>query len=98
MRDVGIRRERHDLLPWIVCGPHLRFPSRVLVSATNVLGGVQNDIKQAAIKLQSGRRCDGVTDIELRISERVFVIIEVRKGPELPTPYQLGKYANTLRH
>ena len=63
----------------------------------DVLGGAQNDVKHAVIKLQTGRGCDGITDIEITISERVFVIVEAKKGPELPTPYQLGKYAKILR-
>jgi hypothetical protein len=53
-------------------------------------------VESAAIRLQTGRRGHGITDIEIDIGQDVAVIIEAKKGPELPSISQLGKYACVL--
>ena len=49
------------------------------------------------LKLQTAHGRSGITDIEITIPGRVFLIVEAKKGPQLPTSKQLGKYAKTLR-
>lgn len=63
----------------------------------DVLKGDWNDLTGAVIKLQTARDLNGITDIEITIPKRVFLIVEAKKGPEMPTPNQLGKYAKTLQ-
>lgn len=64
----------------------------------DVLGGVWNDVSGSVIKLQTVRSRDGITDIEITIPRRAFLIVEAKKGPEIPSPRQLEKYAEILRH
>ena len=54
------------------------------------------DLANAVVKLQTGRGKDGITDIEIDIDSDVALIIEAKKGPQLPFPQQLAKYANVL--
>lgn len=39
---------------------------------------------------------DGITDIEIELGDELLLVIEAKKGPQLPTPEQLGKYAGFL--
>jgi|SRR5580700_608661 hypothetical protein len=63
----------------------------------DVLGKDWNDLTGTVITLQAARGRDGITDIEITIPRRVFLIVEAKKGPELPTAKQLAKYAKTLQ-
>jgi hypothetical protein len=51
---------------------------------------------QGAHRLQTGRGLDGITDIEIEVSSELVLVIEAKKGPELPTARQLAKYASFL--
>ena len=63
----------------------------------DVLKGSWNGLASTVIKLQTAHGRSGITDIEITIPGRVFLIVEAKKGPQLPTSKQLGKYAKTLR-
>src|SRR5947209_2358460 len=69
---------------------------RLLVA--DVCGHVPAGTNGAVIKLQTGRGLDGITDIEIEIGDDLVVIIEAKKGPQLPTSNQLTKYVNVLSH
>jgi hypothetical protein len=53
-------------------------------------------IDGAIVRLQTGRGLDGITDIEIEIGNELAIIIEAKKGPQLPTSHQLGRYAAVL--
>jgi hypothetical protein len=46
--------------------------------------------------LQTGRGLDGITDVEIEVSGELVLVIEAKKGPQLPTAHQLAKYAGFL--
>ena len=63
---------------------------------TDVCGSVPSHLPQAIIKLQTGRGMDGITDIEIEAGSELVLVIEAKKGPQLPTARQLAKYASFL--
>lgn len=67
---------------------------RLLIS--DVCGSAPFQVSDAVIKLQSGRGLNGITDIEIEIGDELILIIEAKKGPQLPTSHQLAKYAKVL--
>jgi hypothetical protein len=69
---------------------------RLLIA--DVCGHVPVRISGAVVKLQTGRGLDGITDIEIELGNDLVIIIEAKKGPQLPTSHQLAKYANLLVH
>lgn len=62
----------------------------------DVCGIVPAGICRAIIKLQTGRGLDGITDIEIEVGSELILVIEAKRGPQLPTGAQLAKYANFL--
>jgi hypothetical protein len=62
----------------------------------DVCGSVPSHLRQAIIKLQTGRGIDEITDIEIEVSNELVFVIEAKRGPQLPTARQLAKYANFL--
>ena len=67
---------------------------RLLIA--DVCGSVPSHLRNAIIKLQTGRGMDGITDIEIEVSSELVFVIEAKRGPQLPTARQLAKYANFL--
>jgi hypothetical protein len=53
-------------------------------------------LHDAQVRLQSARDDHGRTDVELEIGTRVFVLLEAKRGPQLPSPTQLALYAPLL--
>lgn len=62
----------------------------------NTIPGDWAEPTDAVIRLQTGRGDDGITDIEITLPGRLLLIIEAKRGPELPTSNQLEKYARVL--
>ena len=79
-------------LGWVLSRSKI-FLKNLLLS---IYGECPWDLANAVVKLQTGRGKDGVTDIEIDIDSDVALIIEAKKGPQLPFPQQLTKYANVL--
>lgn len=69
---------------------------RLIIS--DVCGYVPTGINCAIVKLQTGRGIEGITDIEIEVGNELVIVIEAKKGPELPTREQLSKYAKFLTH
>lgn len=67
---------------------------RLLIA--DICGSVPSHLRDAIIKLQTGRGMDGITDIEIEVSSELVFVIEAKRGPQLPTARQLAKYANFL--
>ena len=62
----------------------------------DVCGQVPSQVGHAAIKLQTGRGLNGITDIEIEVGSELVLVVEAKKGPQLPTAHQLAKYASFL--
>jgi hypothetical protein len=67
---------------------------RLLIA--DVCRQVPTRIDGAIVRLQTGRGLDGITDIEIEIGTEFAIIIEAKKGPQLPTSHQLARYATVL--
>ena len=67
---------------------------RLLIA--NVCGFASDKADKAIIKLQTGRGVDGITDIEIEIGKELVIIVEAKKGPQVPTAHQLAKYGKFL--
>jgi hypothetical protein len=72
-----------------------RFFLRQFVRETVGYGG---DVWESAIRLQHFRRQGGITDIEIELPGEFHVIVEAKRGWNLPGPRQLKKYARRLRN
>ena len=79
-------------LGWVLS--HSEAFLRLLIA--DLCGDVPSRTEEAVIQLQTGRGLDGITDIEIKIGTELVLVIEAKKGPQLPTARQLAKYANFL--
>lgn len=50
----------------------------------------------ATISLQTGRSDHGITDIELRVGNAFFAVVEAKQGAWLPTMDQLAQYTGVV--
>lgn len=53
-------------------------------------------VADALVRLQTGRVEFGITDVEVEVGQEIAVILEAKRGAELPGEAQLRKYAVTL--
>ena len=58
--------------------------------------GYRGEAGESLVRLQDYRRTGGITDIEIELSRQFHVIIEAKKGWNLPGAAQLEKYAPRL--
>lgn len=63
---------------------------RVLVMLAPSWDGAAVD---AVVAMQTARRGEGITDLEVLVGDALFAIIEAKRGPVLPTVAQLALYA-----
>jgi len=74
--------------------------SRSPIVARAFLGslfGTLGPIEEAAVTLQTRTAGTGITDIEIRISSELCVVIEAKRGPNLPEEDQLQRYAEIVK-
>jgi len=57
----------------------------------------RGDVSEATIRLQHYRRNEGITDIEIELAGQFQMIVEAKRGWNLPTAKQLKRYAPRLR-
>ncbi len=58
-----------------------------------LLPGMSFDLSKTKVKLQTSRKGEGITDIELELSDQGFIVFEAKIGMVFPTIAQLQKYA-----
>lgn len=59
--------------------------------------GFRGKVGGVVVRLQEYRKRKGITDIELEVAGRLHVIIEAKRGWNLPKSSQLRKYASRFR-
>jgi hypothetical protein len=62
----------------------------------NLVGRRFDSVADALVRLQTGRVEFGITDVEVELRQDIAVILEAKRGAELPGAAQLQKYAVTL--
>lgn len=70
-----------------------RSPMLLRAMVKSVCGKTFDDNEKSVIQIQTARRCEGITDIEISLSDDFFCVIEAKNGPWLPTEAQLACYA-----
>lgn len=76
----------------------------VLVSSQEFLGALLKDITgkswtntdKALVRLQTGRVGQGITDLEIELGVDLALIVEAKRGAQVPSIEQLGRYAKAL--
>ncbi|MDA2913185.1 hypothetical protein MYX77_04360 [Acidobacteriia bacterium AH_259_A11_L15] len=56
----------------------------------------EGEVSEVTIRLQDYRRTQGITDIEIRVPGEFYLVVEAKKGWNLPGVRQLRKYALRL--
>jgi len=67
---------------------------RLLVE--DICGSFPKNAAAPVIKLQTGRGMNGITDVEIVFGSGLILVIEAKRGPDVPTARQLEKYADFL--
>jgi hypothetical protein len=75
-----------------------RSPRFLEAVVQDLCGSAPHNLQHAVIQVQTSRRAQGITDVEIQIGSDVFVILEAKRGAELPSRTQLALYAPTLRN
>ena len=73
-----------------------RSPTFLCRVVRELVPGWDGDIPNgegAVIELQTGRPGEGITDIELRLRDDIYVIVEAKRNATLPAAEQLARYA-----
>jgi hypothetical protein len=79
-------------LGWVL-GISNCFLSRLLEDIT---GKSWAGVDDATVRLQTGRVGHGITDVEIELGSDLAIIIEAKRGPDLPSEEQLSRYAHAL--
>ncbi len=75
-------------LGWVLA----RCPGLLRAFVRSILG-IGIDSREAIVRLQSYEKDRGITDIEIELPDKYFIIIEAKKGWNLPGRRQLATYA-----
>ncbi len=64
---------------------------------SNLTGRSCKSVDDAILRIQTSRRDEGITDIEIDLGDRFFAIVEAKQGPILPSRSQLSLYAPIIQ-
>lgn len=62
-----------------------------------VTGVTYRSVHDGLVQIQTSRRGEGITDVEIQLRDKFFCVIEAKRGAELPHPSQLSLYAQIVR-
>lgn len=80
-------------LGWVLANSELFLAALI----KDLTGRRVSNVADCVVRLQAGRDEHGITDVEVALDSEIAIILEAKRGSEIPSARQLQKYAAALK-